>query len=298
VTAVIAGLACEFEQIVLLAEPLVVKAVVEHGREDARDLRKTLTHVITGGEFVTEGFRRYVGESLGHDIERPELGQVVTSFGVSELGLSLAHDTPELRRVGRAIAADPALCEAVFGPVPFAPTLLQYFPDSHYLESPIIEGRASLLVTTLHPMRRIPLVRYATGDEAEVLSASVLSARLVRAGRADLVPRCRFPLLALFGRGASSALGGGRVHVERVKAALFDDCEVARLSSGRFRLEASASGRVCIESRRLAKVPASLAERFERLLSARVGFALPAVWEAPGAPGFASGFEQKTRYVD
>jgi phenylacetate-coenzyme A ligase PaaK-like adenylate-forming protein len=298
------ALAADFEQIVLVAEPLLVKAVVEHACDARLELHRRTVHVVTGGELVTAGFRRHIGALLAHDETRPDRGQLTTSFGVSELGLSLAHDTAELRRIGHALDAAPELCARIVGDAPYAPSLLQYFPDQHYLETPLIDGRPSLVVTTLEPSRQLPLVRYATGDWALSLTHAELSRRLTAAGKAALVPRSRLPLLALWGRGAALELGPRRVYVEQVKAALYDDPDVCALTSGRFRLQrAGEAAMVCIELRQGVHVQGerlagNLEARFADVLARRVGGDRMLVrFAAAGSAGFDSGFERKSRYL-
>lgn len=295
----LSGLASDFEQIVLLAEPLLVKSIVESARDTKLELDRHRVHVITGGEFVTEGFRSYIGGLLAHDEDRPDHGQVFTSFGVSELGLSLAHDTPELRRIGRAFARDERFCSALFGDVPYAPTLLQYFPDQLYLESPMIDARPSLVATTLDPSRPLPLVRYASGDWAEVLSQSELARRLERSGQRALSPRSQLPLLALWGRGGALEVDAGSLHVERVKAALYDDAVICSALSGRFRLVRDGKAAVvCVERRAGApRLTPPLEARFGDLVAARAGFHVAVRWEEPGSAVFGAAFEQKTRYL-
>jgi phenylacetate-coenzyme A ligase PaaK-like adenylate-forming protein len=295
----LAALVSDFEQIVLVAEPLLVKAVVDGARDTKLELDRHRVHVITGGEFVTEGFRRYIGRLLAHDEDRPDRGQVFTSFGVSELGLSLAHDTPELRRIGRAFAGDPVLCTELFGDVPYAPTLLQYFPDQHYLETPRLDARPSLIATTLDPSRPIPLVRYASGDWAEVLPQSELARRLERSGQSALIPSSRLPLLALWGRGGALEVDAGWLYVERVKAALYDDVAICSTLSGRFRLLRQGNAAlVCVERRAGApRLTPPLEARFGDLVAARAGFPVAVRWEEPGSAVFGGGFEQKTRYL-
>ena len=294
----ISGLASDFEQIVILAEPLLVKTIVERARDTKLQLERHRVHVITGGEFVTEGFRSYIRELLAHDDDRPDRGQVITSFGVSELGLSLAHDTAELRRIGRAIDRDPELCARIVGRVPYAPTLLQYLPDQHYLETPRIDERTTLVATTLDPSRPIPLVRYRTGDWAQVISHAELADRLERSGQSSLVPRSRLPVLALFGRGGALELGGAQVHVERVKAALYDDSSVCAGLSGRFRLEHEGDEAVVLVERRAGvELTPALEQRFSELVRARAGRDVTVRWAEPGSARFSGGFEQKTRYL-
>lgn len=292
-------LAPEFEQIVLVGEPLLIKAVIDEAADAALRLDRRRVHVVSGGDFLPQSFREYIARHLAHDLRDPDAGQVVTSYGVSELGLSLAHDTPELRAITRAFDGDPGLCEAVMGRVPHAPTLLQALPDQYYLETPLAGARPRIVATTLDPSRPLPLVRYDTGDEGELVPHERLARRLTDAGRAALVPSSRWPLVALWGRGGSIVLGERCVHVEQVKAALYDDIEVAAALSGRFRLEQAAGvPRVRLERRRPhSPVSRALEQRLLEALSRRTAVAFELAWEEPESPCFVRGYERKQRYL-
>jgi phenylacetate-CoA ligase len=183
VLRVLEGLGSDLEQIVLVAEPLLAKELAEQARERCFDLAGLRVSAIVGGEFVADSFRRYLAPLLG--------GELFTSFGISELGLSLAHDTAELRRVASALARDRELRSRVLDGAPFAPELLQYYPDQYYLETPELDGRRSLVATTLDPERLLPLVRYRSGDWAEVLPGGALAERLARAGHPELALRSK-----------------------------------------------------------------------------------------------------------
>jgi phenylacetate-CoA ligase len=288
VLRVLECLGSDHEQIVLVAEPLLAKELLEQARERGLELAAPRVSAIVGGEFVADSFRRYLAPLLGG-------GELFTSFGISELGLSLAHDTAELRRAVSALDRDPGLLSRVFAGAPFTPSLLQYYPDQYYLETPELDGRPSLVATTLDPARLLPLVRYRSGDWAEVLRGGELAERLSRAGRSELAPASRLPMLAVYGRGGSIEAAGGRAYPEQIKAALFEQPELARLVTGRFRLEAGAHPRVRVECRSAEPPDAQLGEGFLFELERRGVSGLTLDW-APRGAGFAEGFERKQRY--
>ncbi len=289
VLRVLECLGSDHEQIVLVAEPLLAKELAEQARERGLDLAAFRVSAIVGGEFVADSFRRYLAPLLG--------GELFTSFGISELGLSLAHDTAELRRAVSALDRDLELLTRVFAGAPFPPSLLQYYPDQYYLETPELDGRRSLVATTLDPGRLLPLVRYRSGDWAEALRGGELAERLSRAGRSELAPASRLPMLAVYGRGGSIEAAGARAYPEQIKAALFEQAELARLVTGRFRLEAGERPRVRVECRSAEPPEARLAARFRSELERRGVPGLTLAWVPRGA-GFAEGFERKQRYLE
>ncbi|MDQ2644431.1 MAG: hypothetical protein M3020_11485, partial [Myxococcota bacterium] len=99
------------------------------------------------------------------------------------------------------------------------------------------------------------------------------------------------------GRGAALETAGGRAYPEQIKAALFEDAELARLVTGRFRLEAGARPSVCVECRSAEPPAAQLGEGFLSELERRGVPGLTLAWVPRGA-GFAEGFERKQRYLE
>lgn len=294
--AVLRHLGEHVEQIVVIGEPPLLKRILERAVEERLRACRRPIHVVVGGEFVAEGFRAYVGGLLGHDEARPENGHVVTSFGVSEIALSLAHETADLRRLRRAFQEDRALCEAVLGPCDFVPSLLHYIPELHHLESVPIEGRPRLVVTTLDPRRPIPLVRYTTGDWADVLGADELARRLERLGRSDLLPRWRLPILVARGRGHGLEVSGRLVYPEQVKEALFADPEVAATATSRFRMECEAGELLVHAELEPGKSARSdMTVRFERALGRVSGVPARVCWEERREPEVGR-HEAKARY--
>jgi phenylacetate-CoA ligase len=290
VLRVLEGLGSDLEQIVLVAEPLLAKELAEQARERCFDLAGLRVSAIVGGEFVADSFRRYLAPLLG--------GELFTSFGISELGLSLAHDTAELRRVASALARDRELRSRVLDGAPFAPELLQYYPDQYYLETPELDGRRSLVATTLDPERLLPLVRYRSGDWAEVLPGGALAERLARAGHPELAPASRLPVLAVYGRGTSLEASGRRCYPEQIKSALFEDPELARLVTGRFRLELGKRPLLRVECRHHELPDVRLRQRLVPELEHHAAMELEVSWEPRGEAGFSGGFERKQRYVE
>lgn len=227
----------ECEQVIVVAEPLLLKALVDAGVEHGIDWRTHRVHVVTGGDFFPENLRAYVRTMLGHSGDG-ERGRVLTSFGISEIALSLAHETPELQRLRGVLHDQPARREALFPGSPCTPSLLAYFPAQYHVETPVIAGRPRLVVTTLDTDRPIPLIRYDTGDHALMLSAAELRSRLGRVGLAAFAPVSPLPVLAVFGRGRSRVIGGRHVFPEQIKEALYADSDVASLCTGYFAVDA------------------------------------------------------------
>jgi phenylacetate-CoA ligase len=96
-------------------------------------------------------------------------------------------------------------------------------------------GVGDLVVTVMDEKAPIPLMRYATGDRMQRLSAAQLDMATRAGWRAAGVP-----VVALHGR-AKDRLPG-RLHVDLFKEALYADPEVARQLSGAHRIQVEKGG--------------------------------------------------------
>ena len=221
-----------------------LKKVLEEGLDAGVDWPSYRVSLVTGAEVVPESFRSYAGAILGHDPADPERGQTLVTLGVSEVGLLVGFETEGCRRIRRLAFRDEALSRAVFGEAPFLPTFVQYFPRSLFIETPTDEaGRPRLIITTADSRRRIPLIRYSTGDWAEVRTHRQVRQALKSCGRGDLVPDIELPFLVMWGRGKSLAVAGRELFPEQIEEALYTDPAVAAATTANFRM-ASQGGKL------------------------------------------------------
>ena len=107
--ALIKAFGPSYDQLVVVADPLFANQLLDHAGREGLDWRRHRVHVVLGEETFGERFRAYLSSCLGLDLDRPERGYVMSSFGVGELGLHLLFETPTTIAVRRAIAEDPAL---------------------------------------------------------------------------------------------------------------------------------------------------------------------------------------------
>ena len=70
------------------------------GSERGVNWRKYRLGVVIGEEIFGEHFRSYVACKLGLDVDEPDGGYIMSSFGVGELGLHLCFETPRRSRCG------------------------------------------------------------------------------------------------------------------------------------------------------------------------------------------------------
>jgi hypothetical protein len=89
----------------------------------------------------------------------------------------------------------------------------------------------------LDPRRKLPIVRYDTGDIVELVSFAKVQSVLADAGRSDLLPEHPFPLAFATGKFNGPRTAGGEVLSEQqVKEALYADLALAPRVTGNFRL--------------------------------------------------------------
>jgi len=227
----------EFNTIVLVGEPHLLKRIVEDGiRENIRwDSMNVL--VVTGSEFITESWRIYIETCLGK-------GRVISTMGITEVGLAMCFETHPLIELRRCAAKDNTFRDVVCGPGTKAvPLLMHYLPGLYHIEAAGNSGvRGEMLVTCLSHSRLVPLVRYSTGDQVLLLSLEELSSRL---GNTPLPQGFLqgLPTALVWGRLQQLNIPGGDwISPLEVKDALFTSHAVAEKVTGNFRLVQKKAG--------------------------------------------------------
>jgi phenylacetate-CoA ligase len=228
----------DYEQIVLVGDPLFMKRFTDHARERGIDWSRYRVNVIIGEEIFGPHFRGYLAASLGLNINRPADGYIMSSFGVGELGLHLLYETPATIRLRREALAHSGFARDLFGagedgvlPMAFSFDPLRTFIE---VEGADCDGYGRMTTSMLEPERLVPMLRYQTGDVIRLLDRTAVLAAARRHGvslDAEMLPAA---LVALRGR-EKEALPNGS-HVGVYKDALYADHRSARRLSGAFRV--------------------------------------------------------------
>jgi phenylacetate-CoA ligase len=226
-----------YDQVLLVGDPLFLKKLTDRARNEGVDWSRYRINVVIGEEIFGEHFRTYLATCLGLDVDRPQNGYVMSSFGVGELGLHLCHETPATIAVHRAASTDQGLARELLaaGDEAAPPMIFAFNPLRTFMEivEPDQHGYGRLTISMLDDEATVPLMRYQTGDVARLLDA-VEVARLVRR-RGIVLPSDLPPmLLALKGRDRDALPNGSQLSVYR--NALYADQAIARHLSGAFRL--------------------------------------------------------------
>jgi phenylacetate-CoA ligase len=238
--ALVKTFGADYEQIVLIGDPLFMKRLMDHASEQALDWRRYRMNAVIGEETFGEHFRAYIGDCLGLEPDRPGSGHIMSSFGVAELGLHLCFETPATTALVRAMRAHPTLandllgCDRAPGGAAWRPMLLAYDPQRTFIEvvNPDADGYGTIAISMLDSSRQVPLLRYQTGDVARLLDPTQVEAALRGHGLSGLdVPQS---MLALRGRVREALPNGAQVGL--YKDALYANRELARHFTGATRL--------------------------------------------------------------
>ena len=232
-TILVKVLGSHYEQIILVGEAAFIKHVLELGQSQDIDWKKLLVHVIVGEEPLAENARKYLGGILGTDTFHPENGVIASSMGVAELGLNLFLEFPQVSMMRRIIHESPQIRKTIFPDfAACTPMLFTYNPERIFIE---ITEKSELVISTLDPNRPIPLIRYRTGDVAQILNPDDLAPWIPHLNeKADALRE--LPLIAVTGRGEAILSGDAHVYPEEVKEGIYHDPDLAAKTTANFRL--------------------------------------------------------------
>lgn len=231
---VVTALGPQFEQVVLLGYPPLLKGVVDTGA--ARGVPWPDLHVklVLAGEVFSEQWRTLMGQRLGSDQPCVDSASL---YGTADAGV-LAVETPLSVCIRRYLAAHPAIARELFGESRL-PTLAQYDPRSRLFEV----HDATLLVTGDNG---IPLIRYHIADTGGLHSFDAMLAFLADHGfdpAAELGrdhpgrPIRELPFVHVFGRSLFTvSYFGANIYPENVTVGL-EQPPVAAWVTGKFVME-------------------------------------------------------------
>jgi len=298
VTALVSAFGRHYEQVILVGETAFIKHVLELGQRQGLDWGSRLIHIVVGEEPLAENARKYLEILAGIQRKQPDKGLIVSSMGVAEIGLNLFFETPALIAVRRALHEDRTLRQAVLGPsARNVPMLFTYDPSQLFVE---VVGSRQLVVSTLAPDRRLPLIRYATGDEAEFLNGNDGIAAAAEAGGMPADVLASVPILCVEGRGQFALAGDVRVYPEQVKEGVYSDPALAGLTTANFRLRSGPDrARIRIQLSPGVGTEPGLADRFAGAIAHYVDAPIEVACETYDAfkSGMSLDYERKFPYV-
>jgi len=229
----------EFDQVIFISDPHVIKNLLEEGIEQGIDWRKHCVHIIMGEDWISESMRGYLCHLLGSENMKREEGLVAITFGSAELELNLFHESVQSIMIRQAAQKDKKLRYALFGEgVEVCPSIFHYYPHRSYVET-VTEsgGKPELVFSMLSPTLLTPLMRYNSKDNGTLMSYDSLKKILEDNGYAQLAPELKLPLVILGGRNEKTLrVGNFSASPEEIKQGIYEDFELAGATTGYFRL--------------------------------------------------------------
>ncbi len=285
-----------YEQIVIVADPLFAKRLVDHARETGFDWSELRVNFVIGEETFAENFRDYLGRCCHVDPDDPEDGLIASSMGTGELGLNLFFEMRETIALRRLCQHDAACRRQLFArDGKTAPMLFVYDPLRCHVEiaEPDANGIGEIAISLLGRRNPLPLLRYRTGDVGRLIEPALSRHLITRHFGPDAVPP--LPMIAVYGRDRDRV---NEYHdLLDFKAALYRDAALADHFSGAFRIEAD-SGRTIVHIQ-LVRGNSPTPELERRAGAAFSGIGWPCLHEHDDFPyGLGLDYERKFTYWD
>jgi phenylacetate-CoA ligase len=234
---IMADLAPQFEQIVLLGYPPFIKDAIDTGISRGVDWKRHRMRMVFAGEVFSEEWRGLICERAGIDTPASSTASL---YGTADAGV-LANETPLSNSIRAFLAEKPAAARALFGESRL-PTLAQYDPAHRYFE--VQDGR--LIFTGDNG---VPLVRYDILDSGGVIGYQQILDFLSMQGwnaeseLSDLAAQTgstvarEMPFVYVFGRSDFTvSYFGANVYPENVTVGL-EAPEIAEFVTGKFVLQ-------------------------------------------------------------
>jgi phenylacetate-CoA ligase len=187
---------------VVCGYPPFLKVLVDSGRVD---WERFDTVAIVGGEGMSEPMRSHLLHAFG---------DVISSFGASDLEINVALETPWSRAVRKVLLDRPDLCTRLVGRSDVAPMVFQYDPLQVFVEN----GPEDHLLFTLNRLQNVsPRIRYDLVDRGRTVTAQEVASVVSGID----VPAGRLPVLFHWGREEHAvAFYGCKITPDHVQAAL------------------------------------------------------------------------------
>jgi phenylacetate-CoA ligase len=165
VVEVLDSFAPHFSQTLIYSYPPFAKNVIESARAKGVAVENHNIKLRLAGEGYSEQFRDYLNSLLGYDkgaVYTISSGYASTDFG------RVGKETPLCVAMKRLLY-DTGACEKILGTATL-PSVCQFDPAGFYLE----EAEGELVITKY---QAVPLVRYRTGDQGEIVAYTQLLSR-------------------------------------------------------------------------------------------------------------------------
>ncbi len=207
----------------IVGYPPFLKVLLDEGDQRGIDWSAYRMSALLGGEGNSESLRAYL---------RRHFGQVYSGYGVTDVEIGLAAETPSSIALRQLALQRPDVAQAVFGEADRSPMVFQFNPFFHHIA---VNAGRELLFTVARHATLSPKIRYNPHDEGGVLRDDELRTRLRSVGvdLESLVPAggrrlIRMPYLFVFGRKDSTvSVMGANIYPEDIESAIYSEADVA-----------------------------------------------------------------------
>jgi phenylacetate-CoA ligase len=228
-----------YEQIILVGFPPFIKALAEKAIGAGVPLDKKTVQVVVGGEGFSEAYRTYLAKLLNIDLNNPDTGTILSTYGAADLDLNLFFETPETLFIRRVADEDDELRRMIFGDdIDTLPMFFQYVPVMTFVENADPEGEESgqLIITTSNTETKMPLIRYNIHDIGQTIPYRHVMECLDKRGIKMARKPYHMPFVTLVGRKASISFNGANIYPEYIQDAIMKDDEMSEKLTGLFHL--------------------------------------------------------------
>lgn len=220
-----------YDQTIFLGYNPFIKQLLENLKEDNSLNGDHLVHVLMGGESVTENWRDYVVNLLGHKTEEFK-SRVISGYGAADMGSDIGVEQPFSIMLRRAFIKNKTLREKYFGDSEFVPMMFQYSPAKLLIET--TEDKEMVFTTN----SGVPLVRYNLHDTGGTIPYLEALGIVEKEYGEDYVKKTLkpmpLPVVYLYGRSdATIHVVGLNLYIEHVKQAISDP-DLEEFLSARF----------------------------------------------------------------
>lgn len=262
------NLSPHFGQTVILGDNYFIKNALEDAAvKEKIELPKLNIHLILGGIYLPENLRTYLSGLLQSDFQKNK-SMIYSSMGISEFGLNVFFEDKRSVFLRQLLQQDPSLKEKICGNnFPFAPLILNHFPQFYYIE----EVKGEIVITDLKDSP-IPLIRYNTQDQGKIISYEdfhrLTSGQLPK----DLHPIIRSSVVLMYGRDKALIHNGRAVYSQQILDILLSKPPIASHITGYIRLNTQ-NGQLSLEVQLKPGVhPDDIKSQMERTLYDQPGF--------------------------
>jgi phenylacetate-CoA ligase len=200
-------------------------------------------------------------------------------MGIAELDLNLFHESLYTIRIRRLAQQDENLRKAIFGrDTKVCPELYHYYPHRMFLEAlPENAQDQELVFSMLSPHMLIPLIRYNSTDRGGIIPYNKMKDILINFKKSELIPDLKLPLVWVGGRVERFLEAKGkRIYPEEIKQGLYEDFEVASLTTGYFKLNKEKQN-LEIQLKKDVTITAEMENRFKKALLKYADVDLPVI---------------------